>query len=77
MGNYQDAAGGHGFVLDQGRYTTLDVPGSSFTIANGISPSGHIVGYYYEGGLHGFLAIPVPVPAIAGIGEYRWRSESL
>jgi probable HAF family extracellular repeat protein len=37
-------------------YTTLGVPGSSFTVANGINASGQIVGYYSsDAGLHGFL----------------------
>src|SRR5262249_9519482 len=34
------------FVLDQGRYTTLDVPGSTYTAANGINASGQISGVY-------------------------------
>jgi probable HAF family extracellular repeat protein len=32
--------------LDQGTYTTLDVPGSTQTFANGINASGQIVGWY-------------------------------
>src|SRR5262249_28618931 len=35
----------HGFLLDQGSYTTLDVPGATYTQAYAISASGHIVGY--------------------------------
>jgi probable HAF family extracellular repeat protein len=52
----------HGFLLDQGNYTTIDVPDSTFTSANGINASGQIVGFYYDagGGRHGFLATPVP-----------------
>jgi uncharacterized membrane protein len=57
---YVDAGGTHGFLLDQGSYTTLDVPGSTGTYANGINASGQIVGSYYDGGIHGFLATPVP-----------------
>src|SRR5262249_38493886 len=41
----------------QFRYTTLDVPGSIFTNAQGINPSGQIVGVYGDaaGLAHGFL----------------------
>src|SRR6516165_4671528 len=48
----------YGFLLDQGSYTTLDVPGAtgfldpppgiSGTQANGINDSGQIVGYYTD-----------------------------
>jgi probable HAF family extracellular repeat protein len=48
--------GEHVFLLDHGSYTTLDVPGSSWTQANGINASGQIVGWYLDGnGEHGFL----------------------
>jgi hypothetical protein len=52
-----------GQAMAQPRYsfTTLDVPGSTFTEAWGINDSGQIVGSYEEiGGWHGFLATPVP-----------------
>jgi hypothetical protein len=52
VGSYQ----GHGFLLDKGNYTTLDVPGSSWTWASGINASGQIVGCYGDGNTsHGFL----------------------
>jgi hypothetical protein len=40
-----------------GNFTQIDVPGSVFTIANGINPQGDIVGAYVDssGRLHGFL----------------------
>src|SRR5207244_6442987 len=46
-----------GFVLDHGSDTTLDVPGSTSTVASGINDSGQIVGYYEDAGgtWHGFL----------------------
>jgi hypothetical protein len=54
----------HGFLLDHGVYTTLDVPGSYETYAaHGINDSGQIVGLYLGfggSGRHGFLATPVP-----------------
>ena len=47
----------HGFLLDQGTYTTLDVPGALHTYANGINASGQIVGTYYDAAkrIHGSL----------------------
>jgi uncharacterized membrane protein len=59
---YDDAGPGyHGFLPDNGNYTTLDVPGSAGTRAYGINASGQIVGAYLDGGgRHGFLAIPEP-----------------
>jgi uncharacterized membrane protein len=55
VGWYSDAGGkGHGFLLDQGNYTTLDVPGATDTHANGINASGQIVGWYSDAnGVHG------------------------
>jgi hypothetical protein len=42
-------------------FTTLDVPGSIDTSANGINASGQIMGVYTDAaGQHGFLATPVP-----------------
>jgi probable HAF family extracellular repeat protein len=53
---------GGNLLFDHGNYTTLDVPGSTWTEANGINNLGQIVGYYRDanGGAHGFLATPVP-----------------
>ena len=37
-------------------YTTIDVPGASFTLPRGINPEGDIVGFYGVGAAtHGFL----------------------
>src|SRR5262245_58454771 len=57
VGSYYDAAYlHHGFLLDQGGYTTLDVPGANYTHARRINASGQIVGYYFAGTEgHGFL----------------------
>ncbi|PYR32400.1 MAG: hypothetical protein DMF92_02240 [Acidobacteria bacterium] len=68
------AAGGHGFLLDNGVYTRIDVPaaGASATTARGISVQGTIVGHYNVGGVtHGFTyspadgtwVYPIDVPA--------------
>jgi probable HAF family extracellular repeat protein len=49
VGYFQDAAGNdHGFLFDQGSYTTLDVPGGTGTWAIGINDSGQIVGSYRD-----------------------------
>jgi probable HAF family extracellular repeat protein len=58
VGCYEDAAYKvHGFLLDQGSYTTLDAPGpTGLTSPQGINDSGQVVGFYYDaGGAHGFL----------------------
>jgi probable HAF family extracellular repeat protein len=62
VGYYGDASGdSHGFLLDNGNYTTLDPPGSVWTLANGINASDQIVGYYRnaDGHFHGFMDIRV------------------
>jgi probable HAF family extracellular repeat protein len=48
---------GNGFLLADGVFTTIDVPGAPTTQANGINDAGQIVGTYYDssGVAHGFL----------------------
>ena len=50
---------GHGFLYVNGTFSTIDVPGSSFTEANGINNAGHIVGRFFDskGNSHGFLDV--------------------
>jgi hypothetical protein len=64
VGLYSGAAGQHGFLLDNGSYTTLDVPSATNTYAaTGINASGQIVGSYFDltkYGNHGFVATPTP-----------------
>jgi uncharacterized membrane protein len=45
----------HGFLLHQGTFTTIDFPGAFLTEAQGINPSGDIVGLYSSSDTHGFL----------------------
>jgi uncharacterized membrane protein len=46
----------HGFVMEHGEMTSIDVPGATDTRAFGISAAGDIVGYYVNStGNHGFL----------------------
>jgi uncharacterized membrane protein len=60
----------HGFLLEHGLYTRIDVPGASQTIPRGIGEQGIIVGQYTAGGVtHGFtyrdgtFTYPIDVPA--------------
>ena len=47
VGDYYDPAGQlHGFVYQNGQYTTVDYPGSPDTILSGIDDAGLIVGGY-------------------------------
>jgi uncharacterized membrane protein len=54
-----DAAGSRGFLDTSGSFSTIDVPGPSYTSANGIDDAGQIVGFYRDAtGNHGLLATP-------------------
>ena len=60
MGTYVDSAGNnrHGFLRSKegDNYTTLDVPGAIFTVAQGINNAGTIAGLYVDtNGQHGFV----------------------
>jgi probable HAF family extracellular repeat protein len=57
VGYYAGPTGNHGFLLDHGNLTTLDVPGSTSTEAWGINALSQIVGNYMDsaGNIHGFL----------------------
>jgi hypothetical protein len=61
-GDYRDATGAHGFVLENGSFTSLTFPAAPVTEARGINPGGAIVGWYTDAkaSTYGFLAIPVP-----------------
>jgi uncharacterized membrane protein len=58
-GLYTDPPGGkgHGYLIEDGVFTPFDVPGSIFTAAWDISPTGEVVGVYRspDNKLHGFL----------------------
>jgi len=58
-GLYTDPPGGkgHGYLIEDGVFTPFDVPGSIFTAAWDISPTGEVVGAYrsQDNKRHGFL----------------------
>ncbi len=61
VGHYQVGTLVHGFVLSEGVFTTLDIPGAKTTQPYGINPEGDIVGFYVEaanGKVHGFYRDP-------------------
>jgi probable HAF family extracellular repeat protein len=62
VGEFDTPADGqtHGFLLKDGQYVPLDVPGSVFTVASDINNVGTIVGDYVDavGVDHGFIAKP-------------------
>jgi probable HAF family extracellular repeat protein len=47
----------HGFLVSNGAFTAVDVPGTGHTEAEAINPQGDIVGFYEDssGNSHGFL----------------------
>jgi hypothetical protein len=46
VGAYNDASGvSHGFVLNGGKYTTVDFPGAAGTTLTGLNPSGEMSGF--------------------------------
>ena len=46
-----------GFVLSQGKFTSVDIPGATSTEANGLDPHGNVVGRYVtsDGYTHGYF----------------------
>ena len=63
-------AGPHGFLLQDGAFTRIDVPGGTGTVARGIGAQGIVVGQYTVAGVtHGFAYLdgqydyPIDVPA--------------
>jgi uncharacterized membrane protein len=59
VGSYFDSSNSvHGFIYRDGKYTRVDVPGSTETEVHGINDKGDIVGVYQLAGplnFHGFL----------------------
>lgn len=57
VGFYRNMAANRneGFLIDDGDFTPLVVPGSTFTAAWDMNPAGEIVGVYTKAGVHGFV----------------------
>jgi hypothetical protein len=56
VGQYNAGGRTHGFAYDVSEFVTLDVPGSTLTVARGVNPRGDIVGVYNDAaGAHGFV----------------------
>jgi hypothetical protein len=69
VGLYRNTAANRneGFLIDDGDFTPLVVPGSTGTSAWDMNPAGEIVGVYTKAGVHGFVLrdggyVPVDFP---------------
>jgi uncharacterized membrane protein len=67
-GSYVDSSGvTHGFIYDDGTFTTLNVPGAYDTSVDAINDRGEVAGSYLDDtGEHGFLGTPEGGEANAG-----------
>ena len=63
----------HGFIYDNGTYTTFVAPGALITSATGINDRGDVVGYYYDSNFnaHGFIAGATGTPAETAVVTLR------
>ena len=56
VGWYGTDTNGHGFLMKDGKFTSIDIPNATLTHAVGINNAGRIVGYYENAtGFHGFV----------------------
>jgi hypothetical protein len=63
VGSYSDGTGSHGFLLENGEFTSILYPGAgpTVTVVNGINAGGVMAGRYVDStGTHGFVASPTP-----------------
>ena len=59
----------HGFLYEDGVFTTIDVPGATRTFVRAINARGQIVGFFDDdGGRHGFLLDKGTFTTIGGPG---------
>ena len=79
VGSYLDTSGHrHGYLFDGTAWTTLDMPGATWTSAEGINGN-NIVGTWFDGShYHGYIyTIPEPGSAallgLAGATLLVWR----
>ena len=82
MGLFDDSSGNrHGFLLSNGAFTTIDVPGATLTVATGINSGGDIVGDYFDssGNRHAYLLARVlydhRFPGSRGRLGWMWKDQ--
>jgi probable HAF family extracellular repeat protein len=72
IGTYNDMAGvAHGFLYSGGLFFTIDPPGSTATVLNGINNAGTIVGFFTDAENNTIGIVVTPEPAaflLAGAG---------
>ena len=78
-GYYVDSSGlPQGFIKDGPKFTTINVPGATYTLAQGINNQGDVAGAYLDAdGNHGFIwskgefvTVDVNIPGALGTGWY-------
>jgi probable HAF family extracellular repeat protein len=76
VGNFVDSTGLHGFLYSHGKYTTINVPGSTITELTGINNLGQILGastaggnFIYARGTFTTVGAPVYANAINDLGQ--------
>ena len=82
-GSYVDSSGRrHGFLWNEGKITTVDVPGSLNTVITGQNDRGELVGFYESPSTEyvtGFVAHPIPEPGtliyllVAAVAGCAWH----
>jgi hypothetical protein len=78
--NYTSGESVGGYVIDDGVFKPLVVPGSTLTAAWDVNPAGEVVGFYRDaGGFHGFALIaggyvPIDVPGATATRAFGTNS---
>jgi probable HAF family extracellular repeat protein len=78
--NYISGESVDGYVIDDGVFKPLVVPGSTLTAAWDVNPGGEVVGFYRDaGGFHGFALIaggyvPIDVPGATATRAFGTNS---
>src|SRR3954468_23340926 len=77
-GEFDDAGGNtHGFVLSNGVFSQMDVPGAVYTSVNGINANGDISGIYVDAGgrFHGYFRSNGVLTTLDPPGAVRTQAE--
>jgi hypothetical protein len=78
FGTFNDANGTtHGFIWHNGAFQTVDVPGSTSTVINGINTEGRIVGFFVDaaGNTIGFVGTPTNANPVALVASLLGKNE--